>query len=197
MSKTPEEMARRYADEECTGNAMYGDGLYAGFLAGYKAAQHKDKAVNRTHLAWKLAQDYGAVKWLKHKDYKRFGNTERDYEYTIARDGFYQGYQAARDRVADANKVMPDACEHILDVTKMVDVNGWISVKDRLPEIEINRDDYQRSKAVLWIDHEKNMVVASYVTIRERTRVMTGFSEPPISNFTHWQELPEPPKEQK
>ena len=38
MSKTPEEMARRYADEECTGNAMYGDGLYAGFLAGYKAA---------------------------------------------------------------------------------------------------------------------------------------------------------------
>lgn len=38
MSRTPEEMARLYADEECTGNAIYGDGLYAGFLAGYKAA---------------------------------------------------------------------------------------------------------------------------------------------------------------
>jgi hypothetical protein len=36
--KTPEELARLYADEECTGNAMYGDGLYAGFFAGYKAA---------------------------------------------------------------------------------------------------------------------------------------------------------------
>lgn len=35
MSKTLEKMARLYADEECTGNAMYGDGLYAGFLAGY------------------------------------------------------------------------------------------------------------------------------------------------------------------
>jgi hypothetical protein len=73
----------------------------------------------------------------------------------------------------------------------------WISVKDRLPEIETTRDDYQRSKSVLWIDHEKNMVVASYITIRERTRVMTGFSEPPISNFTHWMPLPQPPKEEE
>jgi hypothetical protein len=105
--------------------------------------------------------------------------------------------QELRDQLADADKVMPDSCEHILDMEKMVDVNGWISVKDRLPEIETTRDDYERSKAVLWIDHEKNMVVASYVTIRERTRVMTGFSEPPISNFTHWQELPELPKEEK
>jgi hypothetical protein len=35
--KTPEEMARLYADEECSGHAVYGEGLYAGFLAGYKA----------------------------------------------------------------------------------------------------------------------------------------------------------------
>jgi hypothetical protein len=105
--------------------------------------------------------------------------------------------QELRDQLAGVSKVMPDSCDHILDATKMVDVNGWISVNDRLPEIETTRDDYERSKAVLWIDHEKNMVVASYVTIRERTRVMTGFSEPPISNFTHWQELPEPPKEEK
>ena len=37
--KTLEEMAKLYANEECTGNAMYGDGLYEGYLAGYKAAQ--------------------------------------------------------------------------------------------------------------------------------------------------------------
>jgi hypothetical protein len=35
--KTPEEMAKLYADEECSGHAVYGEGLYAGFLAGYKA----------------------------------------------------------------------------------------------------------------------------------------------------------------
>jgi hypothetical protein len=92
MSKTPEQMAEEYCEDhdEC-------EFARDAFLAGYQAAQHKDKAVNRTHLAWKLAEDYGAVKWLKHKNPKRFGNTERDYEYTIARDGFYQGYQAAKD----------------------------------------------------------------------------------------------------
>jgi hypothetical protein len=37
MSNTLEKMARLYADEECTGNAMYGDGLYAGYLAGYRS----------------------------------------------------------------------------------------------------------------------------------------------------------------
>jgi hypothetical protein len=105
--KTPEELAEEYGKLLPVNNLDTFD-IEVAFLAGYQAAQHKDKAVNRTYLAWKLAEDYGAVKWLKHKDYKRFGNTERDYEYTIARDGFYQGYQAAAPQ--------------------------WISVKDRLPE---------------------------------------------------------------
>jgi hypothetical protein len=48
-------------------------------------------------------------------------------------NGFLAGYKAAQDQLADADKVMPDTCEHILDMGKMVDVNGWISVKDRLP----------------------------------------------------------------
>jgi hypothetical protein len=36
-------MARLYADEECTGNAMYGDGLYTGFLAGYRSRDEEVK----------------------------------------------------------------------------------------------------------------------------------------------------------
>lgn len=36
--KTPEELAEVYADEECSGHAVYGQGLYAGFIAGYAAA---------------------------------------------------------------------------------------------------------------------------------------------------------------
>jgi hypothetical protein len=73
----------------------------------------------------------------------------------------------------------------------------WISVDERLPEIEEVRDDYKRSKCALWIDYDKDIVVGYHLTIGDRTRVMTGFSEPPISNFTHWQELPEPPKEEE
>jgi hypothetical protein len=43
MSKTPEELARLYANEECTGNAIYGDGLYVGYLAGYQAGYEEAK----------------------------------------------------------------------------------------------------------------------------------------------------------
>jgi hypothetical protein len=42
------------------------------------------------------------------------------------RKAFLAGYKAAQEEA--------DTCEHILDMSKMVDVNGWISVKDRLPE---------------------------------------------------------------
>jgi hypothetical protein len=56
--------------------------------------------VNETHAAWKLAEDYGASKWLKHKDSKRFGSQERGYEYTIAVEAFYFGYQTARKKYA-------------------------------------------------------------------------------------------------
>ena len=38
MSRALEKMAKLYANEECTGNAMYGEGLHEGYLAGYKTA---------------------------------------------------------------------------------------------------------------------------------------------------------------
>lgn len=65
---------------------------------------------------------------------------EMAYEYGEKFDGveiskndiniaWYTGYKAAQDE---------DSCEHILDMSKMVDVNGWISVHDRLPDEEID-----------------------------------------------------------
>jgi hypothetical protein len=115
--------------------------------------------------------------------------------------GFVAGYQAAKkhahaaleeaeakiqelqDQLADADKVMPDTCEHILDMSKMMDVNGWISVKDRLPECGENylvlKDDgispYQL--AIVWFD---------------RTWDVSNADE-----ITHWMPLPEPPKEEE
>jgi hypothetical protein len=166
--KTPEELAEEWVSKNTTGSETYEHGLRNGFLAGYKAAQHKDKAVNRTHLAWKLAQDYGAVKWLKHKDYKRFGNTERDYEYTIARDGFYQGYQAAKE---SNSPVKPD---------------GWISVKDRLPPKDTIVLFYRPTifTAVMYgfWDNDRWYEAGDIVAILP-------------DEVNHWMPLPKPPEE--
>jgi hypothetical protein len=59
---------------------------------------------------------------------------EMAYEYGEKFDGveiskndiniaWYTGYKAAQDQLAGVSKVMPDSCDHILDATKMVDVN--------------------------------------------------------------------------
>lgn len=43
---------------------------------------------------------------------------------TIAKKSWWTGYQAAKDQVADADKVIAeDSCEHILDMEKMVDAD--------------------------------------------------------------------------
>lgn len=62
----------------------------------------------------------------------------RDAE-DLVKDAFIAGYKAAKDEKNSPEKL--DSCEHILDMEKMVDVNssnnsnGWISVKERLPEV--------------------------------------------------------------
>jgi hypothetical protein len=87
--------------------------------------------------------------------------------------------QELQDQLADADKVMPDSCEHILDMEKMVDVNGWISVKDRMPE------------------DEREVIIAL-----ANGAVTTSYYEPGdfgwahAGDITHWGYLPAPPKEE-
>jgi|688.fasta_scaffold60282_12 hypothetical protein len=180
MAKTIEELAEEYT-KDWWGNLPEAEGMRKSarenFLAGYQAAQeHAHAALEEAEVRIQELRDQ-----LMEESGGRLKLFKDDADAKAA-------YQEALEEV-DLDKAYHQGLKD--------GAPQWISVKDRLPEIETNRDDYQRSKAVLWIDHEKNMVVASYVTIRERTRVMTGFSEPPISNFTHWQELPEPPKEEE
>jgi len=112
-----------------------------------------------------------------------------------ARENFLAGYKAAQehahaapeeaeariqelqDQLADADKVMPDTCEHILDMSKMMDVNGWISVKDRLPELG----------TVVLVAKDIGSVNTTYFGVN-------GFRD---ESVTHWMPLPEPPKEEK
>jgi len=112
-------------------------------------------------------------------------------EWKLAREAFLAGYKAAQDQLADADKVMPDSCEHILDMGKMVDVNGWISVKDRLPEYNVDvlflqKDDCLcfvgwRAKEDQWVCSQENGMHDNFIT----------------RGFSHWMPLPEPPKEEK
>jgi len=139
-----------------------------------------------------------------------------DPEYCIKRrmnSCYLAGYKAAQEHAhaaleeaeAEIDRLqtkLSDAgiltTEHLLGADNSSNnSNGWISVKERLPEIEEVRNDYKRSKCVLWIDCDKDIMVGYHLTIGDRTRVMTRFSEPRISNFTHWQKLPEPPKEEE
>lgn len=117
-------------------------------------------------------------------------------------EGFFAGYQAAKDQqrkewetlvskgkiamqtlndqLADADKVIPDTCEHILDMEKMVDVsssvtlNNWISVKDRLPE------------------HNTYVLVTDGSEVH-RSKVWEEFFD--MGPVTHWMPLPKPPEE--
>ncbi|MFO0003840.1 MAG: DUF551 domain-containing protein [bacterium] len=99
-----------------------------------------------------------------------------------------------KDQVADADKVMPDSCEHILDMEKMVDVNGWISVKDGRPEPEKVVLAY--NPTMFGVTTAVRSVVNHWLLTQPAFGTTLGINgKPPV--VTHWQPLPEPPKEEE
>jgi hypothetical protein len=108
-------------------------------------------------------------------------------------EDFLAGYKAAQDQVADVSKVMPDICEHILDMSKMVDVNGWISVKDGRPEPEKVVLAY--NPTMFGVTTAVRSVVNHWLLTQPAFGTTLGINgKPPV--VTHWQPLPEPPKEE-
>jgi hypothetical protein len=150
MSKTPEELAEEFADSGLYRLKRYVDGRIKfsqgahglqnrackyGFLAGYQAAKKEERL--------KLAELYSHgsdVQKIASAYFKSKGITGALLPY--AENRFIDGYLAAQehahaaleeaeakiqelqDQLADVSKVMPDTCEHILDMEKMEDVNG-------------------------------------------------------------------------
>jgi hypothetical protein len=86
---------------------------------------------------------------------------------------------SAPDRINSPEN--PDSCDHILDATKMVDVNGWVSVKDRLPE---DASDV----LIAWADGVSEACFCDDRWCRDGRM---------LRSVTHWMPLPEPPKEDK
>lgn len=100
-------------------------------------------------------------------------------EYEEAAGGYYgfiAGYQAAKDQLANADKVMPQ----------------WISVKDRLPPPQ---------REVLWWNKAAQQAgVSSWEYMPHYNDTMIEWGDAGnvlIKNFTYWMPLPAPPKEEK
>ena len=95
-----------------------------------------------------------------------------DYVVDEAKAGFLAGYKAAKEQLADAGKVMPQ----------------WISVKDRLPEI---------NELCIVNTEWRGVVPATYGNESWIFDEGQGWSEKVLSYVTHWMPLPEAPKEEK
>jgi hypothetical protein len=98
----------------------------------------------------------------------------------LSKAGFLAGYQAATFQLDKAYK------QGCIDAAPQ-----WISVKDRLPEIN-NR----MSEDVLMLDEYGQMSVKSFEIVNNEIVVDWGEAGTrPLSDFTHWMPLAQPPEE--
>lgn len=117
-----------------------------------------------------------AVEWLK----EEYGDTS-NWTYMgqeMSLDAFYAGYQAAKDQLADADKVMLQ----------------WISVKDRLPEINQQFIAFVENKEVCNCCRYQNRSSDNSPSFYASTK--TGLLICGLESISHWQPLPAAPKEE-
>ena len=99
---------------------------------------------------------------------------------------FLAGYQAAKDQLADADKVMNSPNNS----------DGWISVKERLPVFR----QYNQNDESGYTEDVLMCFVWGRIRINNFEKVdgivTTGYGNN-LNEVTHWMPLPEPPKEEK
>lgn len=145
--------------------------LQSAFIAGYKVAQE------HAHAALEEAE-------------------ARHEAYVVATEENFKQMEAKLDHLADAGKVMPDTCDHILDATKMVDVNSlnnsksWISVKNEMPP---------KDMLVYFYAPKKGFYPNVLFGFWDNDRWYVGGEVRPIlsKDVTHWMYIPESPKEEE
>jgi hypothetical protein len=117
----------------------------------------------------------------------------REDNMTLAtRQSFLAGYQAGR---SNSEAVQAAKESNFLEKpdgsNSSNNSNGWISVKDRLPEIN-NR----MSEDVLMLDEYGQMSVEPFEIVNNKIVVDWGEAGTRLlSDFTHWMPLPKPPEE--
>jgi hypothetical protein len=159
-----------------------------------------------------LAEEY--AKGMAQRDISMRGTSYR--EESCLRIGFFAGYQAAKDYqprfhagadvyIIDANNPLPKPMplsiaeqNQFADTSKVINSlekpDGWISVKDRLPELVPRCTERSYSNDVLWLTKTGEMVVGNCRKVNELIVVLIPIGEPLITNFTHWMPLPKPPE---
>lgn len=84
---------------------------------------------------------------------------------------------------------------HIIEPPKLVEVNGWISVKDKLPETKTRFDLIKMSDTVLVFGKDEegdpNHIFTAYMAGNGIFYASNG----KCHEVTHWHLLPEPPQE--
>lgn len=139
------------------------------------------------------------------------------WEYEASIPAWLAGYKACRNHIhlhwkeewKDLYKRIEESCLPAMDAMegrylhKITELEAaipcWISVKDRLPEI----DKYGYSEDVLLLSQVGRMEVSHIEKVKRVVKwrgiepvIETG-NGTPIEYFTHWQPLPAAPKEEK
>lgn len=129
-----------------------------------------------TKTPQQLAKEYG--------DYFMPGEDNRAYTSVIKEIAFLAGYQAAKDQLADAGKVMNPSNNS----------NGWISVKEQLPEDYVGWTTVYGCILSRWgvqpgfYTKDSGIWISRFVEEDEGSQNYVKFE-----SVTHWMPLPEPP----
>jgi hypothetical protein len=176
MSKTPEEMAAEFSKFEATYGAgsellSYRQGLFEGFLAGYKAAQDQVADVSKV-----ITYDYVETASNEAKELIAEFGLEGDEDVLIK--ALVAAYCGGVDAVDGYLRNSLSAYR------ASVKSQQWISVKDRLPDkspmvLAMCTDGYELAYYGMYGQGWTNTLGTEHL------------------NVTHWHPLPAPPKEEK
>jgi hypothetical protein len=122
-----------------------------------------------------------------------------EYVIEFKKEGYVAGYKAAQEHahaaLEEAEARIQELQDQLADADKVINSsnnsNGWISVKDRLPELW---NDY------LAFGYGPTIPASCFVAVYDPKSnkwydMHTDWDWSDV--ITHWQELPEPPKEEK